>query len=216
MKALTIWQPYVAGVLHGDGWCTDKTLGLRVKDGDFAALFAEAVNAIAGTALRPITDERGYWLVRAGNRSGRFSVLKGYSPTDNDELGSWLRGLFDSEGNAQLWFNPKNGPASYHRRVALYSTDVGTLARASEYLTWLEVPHSIRETINSVSHIGSKTVHELRVVRREGFSRFVEMVGSSIVRKQSTLAAIVASYQPPGWQARNWEKAVAARWKANQ
>lgn len=211
MKALTIWQPYVAGVLHGDGWCTSKTLGLRVKDHDFALTFAECLRALCGS-VTPERDERGYWLIRRRNGSGRFNRLRNYRPTDNDEVGCWLRGLFDSEGNAQLWFNPKNGPASFHRRVAFYSTEMHTLERASQYLEWLEVPHSIRTTRNSVTHLGTKTVFELRVIRQEGFARFLEMVGSSIGRKQATLEAIVNSYQPPGYQARNWRKAVVSRY----
>lgn len=209
---LTIWEPYLAGVLHGDGWCTRLTIGLRVKDKEFADLFAEAVNELYGTSLAPARDDRGYWLVRCGNKTGRFTKLKTYQPTDNDEVGCWLRGLFDSEGNAQLWLNAKMGPNSYHRRVAFYSTDMRTLATASEYLDWLGVAHSIRPTKNSASHKGTKVVYELRMVRRAGFSRFFEMVGSSIPRKHKTLAAIVSSYQPPGYQAVNWKKAIAARY----
>ena len=214
MKSLTVWQPYLAGVLHGDGWCTQKTLGLRVKDRDFAEAFAEGVRHVFGVTLEPKPDERGYWLVRASNRTGRFDGLREYEPTDNDELGSWVRGLFDSEGNAQLWLNEAAGPASYHRRVAMYSTNIETLQRAAKFLAWLDVSCSIRPTKNSSSHKGTKTVHELRVVRQNGFARFLEMVGSSIQRKQRTLIAISGSYQAPGWQARNWSKAVAARWGA--
>ena len=216
MKTLTIWQPflsrpYVAGVLHGDGWCTSKTLGLRCKDADFAETFAGAVNDICGTQLSPATDERGYSLVRTSNRRGRFNRLRAHQPTDNDELGWWLRGLFDSEGNAQLWLNKAAGPASFHRRVASHSTGLPTLERAAEYLDWLDVPNGIRATRNSATHKGTKTVFELRMLRQEGFSRFAEMVGSSIARKRANLEAIVASYQPAGWQARNWQKAVLAR-----
>lgn len=196
MKALTIWQPYIAGVLHGDGWCTGRTLGLRSKDADFAATFAEGVNATCGTGATARLDERGYWLVRLRNRSGRFDRLRRYEPTDNDELGSWLRGLFDSEGNAQLWLNTRNGPHSYHRRVAFYSTEIRTLWRAAEFLDWLEIPNSIRATTNSASHKGRRTVFELRVCRRAGFTAFSTVVGSSIQRKQDRLAAIASSYLP--------------------
>lgn len=209
IPALTIWQPYVAGVLHGDGWCTDLSLGLRVKDHDFCETFAEGVAQISEVRLTPKPDERGYWLVRASNRSGRFSGLRTYEPRDNDELGCWLKGLFDREGNAQLWHMRGN---SYHRRVAIYSTAAETLARAAEYMDWLDIPHSLRPTTNSASHKGKKLVLELRVVRQDGFARFTEMVGSSIARKALALSAIVQSYQPAGWQRRNWERAIAARW----
>ena len=211
MKALTIWQPYLAGVLHGDGWCTRLAIGLRVKDHDFSELFCEGLNTLFGTAYAPKKDERGYWLVRSGNKTGRFDRLKTYEPTDNDELGCWLRGLFDSEGNAQLWLDHKKGPNSYHRRIAMYSTDLDTLHRAAEFLEWLDVSHSIRPTKNSETHKGSKTVFELRIIRRDGFTRFAEMVGSSIGRKQETIERMVNSYAPPGAHAAAQLKGVQAR-----
>ena len=194
MKALTIWQPYLAGTLHGDAWCTELTIGLRVKDGGFAETFAAAINALYGLAVAPRRDERGYWLVRVGNKTGRFSCLRSYEPRDNDELSSWLRGLFDSEGNAQLWLDRSNGPYSFHRRIAFYSTTPATLLRASDYLDWLEVPNSMRPTSNSVGHKGTKTVWELRIRRREGFLRFAEMIGASDARKADRIQAIARSY----------------------
>lgn len=211
MKALSVWQPqaYLAGVLHGDGWCTDLTLGLRCKDLDFSETFAAALNDACGTQVKPKRDERGYWLIRQGNKSGRFSHLKAFEPSDNDHLSAWLRGLFDSEGNAQLWHMKAS---SFHRRIAIYSTSMSTIERAAEFLDWLDVPHSIRATRKSRTSKGTKTVFELRMVRKEGFERFRTMVGSSIARKEATIRAITESYQPEGWQARNWAKAVKARW----
>jgi hypothetical protein len=208
MKALTIWQPYLAGVLHGDGWCTPLTLGLRSKDRDFAGVFAEAVNALFGTALQSKTDERGYWLVRASNKSGRFNDLKDYEPSDDKERAAWLRGLFDSEGNAQILPQPRRGPNSYHRRVAFYSTNFVTLGLAASHLHSLDIKHLIRSTKNSATHKGLKLVGELRLCRREAFQTFARIVGSSIERKQARLDAIAASYQPDGWQGRNWVKAA--------
>jgi hypothetical protein len=221
IPAITLWQPsivdmcrpYVAGVLHGDGWCTKLTLGLRVKDRDFAECFASAVRAATGVVLTVAPDERRYWLTRSGNKTGRFSALRAYAPTDDDELGWWLRGLFDSEGNAQI--NPcKGGPNCYSRRIAIYSTNMETLIKAAGYMEWLSIPHLIRPTKNSATHMGTKVVHELRVLRQAGFARFAEMVGSNIGRKRDAIAGIVDTYQPPGWQARVWQKAVEARWGA--
>src|SRR4051812_1156824 len=88
-------RAYLAGVLHGDGWCTHLTLGLRVADQDFAEAFALALNLVCGTTYAPRRDERGYWLLRAGNKSGRFSGLKGFVARTDRERAMWLRGLFD-------------------------------------------------------------------------------------------------------------------------
>jgi hypothetical protein len=197
MKAIspTIWQPYIAGVLHGDGWCTDLTLGLRVKDRDFAEVFASGVNSVCRTILSPKIDERGYWLVRASNRTGRFSHLKSYVPANNAERAAWIRGLFDSEGNAQITALPRVGPGSFVRRIAMFSTNQATLNTASAYLTTLGISNAIRATKNSASHKGTKTVFVLHVRGREGFAGFSCLIGSSIARKQSTIQHIVDTFE---------------------
>ena len=65
-------------------------------------------------------DERGYWLVRTYNGRRRFDVLREWSARSPEEQAAWLRGLFDSEGNAQLTHRPARGrrfrPAMHHRR----------------------------------------------------------------------------------------------------
>src|SRR5262249_43789984 len=113
---------YLAGVLSGDGWCTRLTIGLRVIDADFAQAFALALHVVFGLAVSPRRDERGYWLVRVGNKTGRFNHLPSYEPTTDEERAAWVRGLFDSEGNAQL--RPSGiSTNSFGRRVAIYSTN---------------------------------------------------------------------------------------------
>lgn len=195
MKAVTLWQPYLAGVLHGDAWCTALTIGLRAKDRDFVEAFAEGFNFVTGIAITPKTDERGYWLVRSGNKSGRFDALRAYDPVGNDEVASWLRGLFDSEGNAQILALPHVGPNSFHRRIAIYSTNRVTIAKAAEYLERLNISNTSADTKSSASHKGSKIVVELRITRRDGFVRFAELVGSSIARKTEKMTRIVGTYQ---------------------
>ena len=194
MKAISLWQPYVAGVLHGDGWCTQLTIGLRTKDRDFAQAFFVALREGFPNIRAPKTDERGYWLFRCGNKRGTFSQLKQFEPLTATEVAAWLRGLFDSEGNAQLWHMPHRSPNAYHRRIAFYSTDQTTLSKAANFLALLDIPHTMRATNNSATHRGTKTVHELRVVRREGFEAFAK-VGSSIERKHITIKRIAATYQ---------------------
>src|SRR5262245_52208008 len=133
MKALSLWQPYISGVLHGDGWCTRLTIGLRSADKDFAETFAEGLSALFSMTVIPKRDERGYWLIRIGNQSGRFSYLRNSPIETEDEKAMWLRGLFDSEGNANLCSSNVSA-GSFNRRVAIYSTDSDTLRRAESYL----------------------------------------------------------------------------------
>jgi hypothetical protein len=191
----TLWQPYIAGVLHGDGWCTPLGVGLRAKDLDFVETFCAALNVGFRLTAKPRRDERGYWLFRTSSDASRFQPLRDYMPKHDQERAAWLRGLFDSEGNAQLFRHPNQSPNAVHRRVAIYSTNLGTLDFASLLMDSLSIPNATRPTKNSMSHKGNKTVFELRVLRQEGFQRFASMVGSSIARKNQTLQGIAASYR---------------------
>lgn len=189
---------YIAGVLHGDGWCTELTIGLRCADHDFASTFALALNTATGTILVPRFVEGRFWSVRSGNKSGRFDHLKDFQPRTAAEQAAWVRGLFDSEGNAQA--RPIGKPPrmnSIHRRVSMYSTEPGTLERAANYMANLGIETALRKTKNSAGHLGSKVVLELRVRRRSGFKLFHELIGSSIARKRRAIETAATSYLDP-------------------
>lgn len=201
---LSIQQPcaYLAGVLRGDAWLSTGSgkspngyLCLRVADGDFAEAFALSVKAAFGVATAPRRDERGYWLVRTYNGYGRFNGLPTFQADRDAERAAWLRGLFDSDGNANLKHRPEKGPGSYARRVAIYSTRQDTLDQAADYLGDLGIATKLRPTANSKGHIGTKVVSELSLrSSRAQYYRFATLVGSSIERKRDTLNAIVSSY----------------------
>jgi hypothetical protein len=203
-------QAYVAGVLHGDGWLTEQTIGLKVSDKDFCEAFAYSVSVITGVALYVRLDERGYWLTRSSNKTGCFNGLKDFEPRTDEEKTSWIRGLFDSEGNAQL--SQVNGVRSYlHRRVSIYSTDTATLDRAKSYLADLGIDTRLRATSNSESHIGDRVVYELAVREKDGFIQFADLIGSSLVRKRERLIAIRNSFVADGYQKTNQLKGAAAK-----
>lgn len=197
MMGLSLWRSYISGVLHGDGWCTNLSIGLRSADKDFAEAFAKALSSLFSLSAAIRMDERGYWLVRPRNQSGRFSHLRDSSVETESEKAMWLRGLFDSEGNANLC--PSNVSAgSFNRRVSMYSTELETLRRAEAYLRDLKIEtKDLRAMRSSASHKGKKTVYELKLkCGRENFVRFATVIGSNIQRKQSTLNAIPLSYKP--------------------
>ena len=184
---------YINGVLHGDGWCK-QALGLRVKDYDFCKVFSDAFNKVFGTSYEPRIDERGYWLFRVWNKNGKYNHLLEYEPIGIDQYSAWLRGLFDSEGNAQL-IKLKRGNNSYGRRVSIFSTNSQTLFRASKYLSEIGINSAIRETKNSDSHKGRKTVFELNIrSSKENYRKFRDFVGTNIERKKVVLDKIVNSY----------------------
>lgn len=186
---------YLAGVLHGDGYCTAKGFGLTVKDRDFADAFAIALKHVSGDGA--VSPSGKYWRVFRSNRHGAFSGIKAFAPANEGERLIWLRGLFDSEGNAQLIHRPSVSPNAYQRRIAIYSTDLATLERASTMLDQSHIYHVINATKNSASHRGSKVVFELRLSSRESYEMFNSLVGSFIRRKRETMERIVDSYSDP-------------------
>ena len=198
MKTLSLTQPfaaYLAGVLHGDGWCTRLSIGLRCKDHDFALAFSSALRETTGASVPPRRDERGYWLVRARNKTGRFNQLKQYDPQTDEERAAWVRGMFDSEGNAQL---RRNGVSenSFGRRVAFYSTAPMTLDIVALLLDVLGISSRRGVMRASTGHKGKKLVEYLEVRgSRENYERFASLVGSNIERKNSILLAIPESYR---------------------
>jgi hypothetical protein len=184
---------YINGVLHGDGWCKQK-LGLRVKDYDFCQAFSIAVYNATGINKEPRLDERGYWLYRVGNNNGKFNFLLDYQPSTIPAYIFWLRGLFDSEGNAQLDLI-KNFDHSYRRRIAFYSTNINTLETAKTYLAALDITSSIKNQTNSKSHKGTKPVFELRIYsNKANFERFSQTVSSNIERKRIVINKMAGSY----------------------
>lgn len=189
-------QAYLSGVIYGDGWCTTN-IGMCVKDEDFATAFADALALGFGCKARPRLVRGKYWMVRTSNVTGRFNGLLTFEPVTDLERGAWLRGLFDSEGNATLRHLKHVSANSYERRVSIYSTSVLTLERAATYLAALGIATVRTTTKNSAGHKGTKTVYQLRVrCNRNAYMRFAELVGSSLARKAATLRAIPASYRP--------------------
>lgn len=189
-------EAYVCGVLHGDGYVTDLSIGLHVSDLDFACAFADALARATGLWIPPRRDG-DYWTVRTSNKTDIHSGLRGHMPQTLEEKAMWVRGLFDSEGNAQCRLNGVS-ENSTGRRVAIYSTELSTLERAAQYLADLgiETRCSLTQAHLNEGHKGTRPVHELSVRGgKENYTRFAMAVGSSIARKHKTLIEIVASYR---------------------
>jgi DNA-directed RNA polymerase subunit N (RpoN/RPB10) len=186
---------YIAGVLKGDGWYTD-TIGLRVKDKDFAEAFACAMECTFNVIIKPRLEAGKYWCVRKSCKNGAYQEAVNYTPSSDREIALWLRGLFDSEGNACL-HKLKAWENSYHRKVAMYSTNIDTVDQAIEYLSRLGIQSCCRKMKLSKGHLGIKPVYEIRLRDgKDNFGKFAELIGSSIQRKQATIEAIVSTYKP--------------------
>lgn len=186
---------YLAGVLNGDG-CLDarNVFRLQVKDRDFADAFAGALLSGFGCHCN-VRPRKHYWVVTRFNGYNRFDHLRAMEPGNHAERAAWLKGLFDSEGNAAL-IKRTGKERSFQRRASMYSTNQNTLNRAVAMLDSLGIPAKVRTTKNSATHLGSKTVYELLVrPSRSNYRKFLMLVGSSIYRKRLVLESIVASYQ---------------------
>lgn len=205
MRVLTVQQPraYLAGALSGDAWLSTGSgrspggyLCLRVADEDFALAFAAAVAEGYGVHRAPAQDERGYWLFRTYNGHRRFDGLRTFVPTSPGECAAWTLGLFDSEGNVQLTPKPWNGPASWERRVAFYSTEPATLDTLVTTLDSLGLPSTRLVRRPTAGHLGSRTVEQVRIRSgRAYFERFAEVIGSNIARKQAVLDRLPTTYR---------------------
>jgi hypothetical protein len=206
LRALTVRQPvaYLAGVLAGDGYLSKPTrgrlhgiLGLHVADEDFARAFAEAVRVAYGVGPAVRRERAGYWRVARYNGYGRFDGLlpyRSFRTDDDDERAAWLRGFFDSEGNASL-LRLRKGVNSWSRRVCVFNTDLRILGTAADFLAALGYLTVQSHVPPDAGHLGTLPVYQLRLRQsRENFERFATQVGSSIGRKQRTLDAIANSY----------------------
>lgn len=195
-------QAYLAGCLNGDAWFSSPQksspngyLCLRCADEDFATAFSNAITAGFCVPSRVTVDERGYYLVRKNNGFGRFELLREFEPYSQPEMGVWLRGLFDSEGSVKLSPKPASGPRSWDRRIGMFVTDEAILIRASEMLAALGIDSRIRDWKAGTGHKGTKPVYALLLNSSQtNYSRFADLVGSSIARKREALERIPQTY----------------------
>lgn len=189
---ISIARAYLAGVLHGDGWC-GKDAGLRAKDEDFVRAWAEAARIGLRLTIRVRFD--GYWVART-RRVDLVAPLRDFRPTSQEEHAAWVRGFFDSDGNANLRLNGMS-EHSYGRGVEMFKSNLHSLGLAADSLAALGIPTILRPMTNSSSHLGTKQMYRLTVRgSQENYAKFGSLVGSSIARKHRVLTAIPDSYRP--------------------
>lgn len=194
-----ISRAYLAGVIVGDGWCTEKSIGLHVKDKDFADAFVDAIYYGFGIKIianyeKDNRNNKSYWRVRKCNQSGKFDDLIHFEVKTDLERRMWLRGFFDSEGNVQLR-KTKMSKNSHNRRISFFNTNYDILLKSREFLNILGIKSEINSTKNTNGHLGSKTVFDLRLNgSKYNYSLFADIIGSSIGRKNILLKQLSESY----------------------
>lgn len=184
---------WLLGVLSGDGWCT-TTVGLRSVDKDFVVEFSRILNCIAPVDAKPIKEVRetgSYWVCRSGARN-LVSFIKAIKNQKVDPS-SWLRGLFDSEGNVVCSKMKKWN--SYHRKIAFYTTDELVRDKCVRFLNKIGIASKLRIVKPSQGHKGTKIVYEIKVMHNHvALSRFSNLVSSTIKRKRVLLDKLPLSY----------------------
>lgn len=180
---------YVLGVLLGDGyiggdtWYLKKSypISLTVKDRDFAISFANALSSILHkrVAVRSVTkkcrgkDWHGY---RVHTKHRAFSLwyhalnLSLIGACVRSELGPFLRGFADSEGNVR----------ENRAVIRIYNKDESKLALVARLLSLLNISNKTAH-VTPVPHGG---VSYVGIYGKENLRRFHDLIGFSISRKQ--------------------------------
>jgi hypothetical protein len=205
-------EAYVAGVVHGDGFCNVREVGLLAKDRDFVESFAIAARLVTRMPML-VRSDREYWVARCGGANGKWKWLRHTEFSELSQMALWVRGMFDSDGNVSCR-KLSNGPRSYSRRVAIYKTKLERLETCNVFLKSLGIEANIRKTKNSESHYGEKLVYELGLTGSfENYSKFLTYVGSNIQRKLDGLVKVCDTYQSDLSQCRRESQAIGAETK---
>jgi len=186
---------YVVGVVLGDGsiWHPrphEYTIGLRVKDEEFASAFLYALQHIGlGAKTMWCSQEAGreYHVVRARGKA-LYTYLRPMKddPSCATEIAlqyprDFLRGMYDSEGSLHT-----DSTRYGYRHIQLPSTDRRILEVCGACLDSLEIPYYFYTYGRKPNSFNPHpfVVHKLALNRQCAIDRFLLEVGSSIPRKR--------------------------------
>jgi len=197
---------YVIGVIAGDGYAIQKNrkkyndfvMGVKVKDWEFAEMFAKCIGKILGRdppKPRPVKD--GVFVVEVSSRT-LYELLK--KPIDTDRIRQYiehcircicafLRGFFDSEGSI--------GSIDRNGEIRVYNSDKSLLEYIKELLHRLGIKTTgpklyskagtpLKNPTTGKTYFTRKHCYYL-YVPAESRMMFYELVGFTIKRKQQRL-----------------------------
>ncbi len=191
---------YVLGVLYGDGFISDSSIGLNVKDRDFALNFKNVFEKEFGK-LGKLHIYNGLWrAIFHSKKLVKFFKTLSYDiikESSNEVKCAFLLGMFDSEGSA--YFRKDYGITD--RKLELCNTNFDLLLFCWNLLRELGIePRKINKRVRK-ERIFKERVLPLTVFYRftlkenkENFVKFRELIGFSIKRKQDKLNIIINSY----------------------
>jgi hypothetical protein len=191
---------YILGVLKGDGFTDDNSVGMNVKDKDFALEFKHALEEEFGKPGK-LHRYDGLWRAllhsRKAVRSLRGMDYRAVGTGSTECVRAFLKGMFDSEGSVNLHL----AKGVRIRRVELYNTDIELMAFCERLLTRLGIKCRKMDLKRRAARIlrgrvlppGKCYRLSLRE-KRANFARFEQFVGFSIKRKADTLRSLIKSY----------------------
>lgn len=191
---------YVLGVLVGDGFLDKNSVGLNVKDKDFALTFKKNFE-IAFKKQGKLHFYNGLWRVLFHSRS-LVNLLKQIdyhiiSSTTEKVKCAFLKGFFDSEGS--VYFRAKYGVRN--RKIELAVKDYELLSFCKNLLEELSIKtRKIDKRFRNVRLIKNRILPPMYYFRfslrenKNNFIRFQNLIGFSIERKQEELNRLINSY----------------------
>lgn len=188
---------YVLGAVLGDGYIYFNPNGgchvrLSVKDRDFAQTFYNYLKNWSKVNCR-IYKYRGFWRVYCCSvvvaKFLKNFDLNEMASIPEDVICSFLKGLFDAEGNIS------------RKRVRFYNSDINLINLVRDLLENVGIENiKVFKRKKEIHSFGDrkhlvKAVYCLSISRKKNIELFNKKIGFSIKRKQAKLEKELQSYQ---------------------
>jgi intein-encoded DNA endonuclease-like protein len=194
---------YILGVIYGDGYLSENSIGLNVKDKDFALTFKTSLEKFFRKNAK-LHSYNGLWCVLLHSRSAvKFLKKFDYHIIVNcsqDIKCAFLKGFYDSEGSA--YYHEKTGVRN--RKIELCNTNLELLTFCKNLLQVCGIKTlKIGERIRKEREIKGRKLKPTIFFRFhlaeniENLKLFKNLIGFSIMRKQKNLEKMIDSYIHP-------------------
>jgi intein/homing endonuclease len=194
---------YVLGSIAGDGFIINSSIGMNVKDKDFALAFREAFEREFNKEGK-LHFYNGLWRiifhsVELVNLFRNFNMFNLIKEGNREVKCAFLRGFFDSEGSASL--NIIRGKGHADRKIEIANKNYKLLLFCKNLLENLGIEtRKMDKRIREERFFKNRKLPILEYFRftlkenKDNFLKFRNLIGFSIKRKQEKLESIINSY----------------------
>ena len=189
---------YILGVVHGDGFINVRpsggTIGLKVKDQDFAIKFKKDLESWSELTVKSKSQDGFYYVNLYSTKFSKivrdFNVKNILNFNDNLKY-HYLRGLFDSDGG--IVGNNLNYRRKAKRWIHFSNNNKEIIGLVSNLLKEFGLKHFIKSRIHS--GFGSKKIqYEVKIYKFKDIFYFYKNINFCIARKQKRLKEVIESY----------------------